>query len=47
MKGNIITSNKYDEFGQVITAVVEDFETVMIKETAMIKKTAEIEEKCC
>ena len=39
--------NKYDEFGQVITAVVEDFETVMIKETAMIKKTAEIEEKCC
>ena len=38
MKGNIITSNKYDEFGRVITAVVEDFETVMIKETAMIKK---------
>ena len=36
--------NKYDEFGQVIAAVVE--ETVMIKETAVIKKNAVIIEKC-
>ena len=36
MKGNITTNMM--GFGQVITAVVEDFETVMIKETAMIKK---------